>query len=568
MQEFIYYSPEKMEFPLDEKILVVNNLDEVEGKTFLVSNTKEIDSEVVAEEVDLYIKNSKDSFSDKIKNVLKLYEIAANKFDASQDIVYEREVGNRLLVVGEEEELDLFIEDLKEDEFEIYNLVASKIKEIKGNIGDLTIIASKEDKDVEIYVDQIVWFNAREFAFKQTGSFDPYKTSIEEVLHTIRKNVEHYEYGKSLIYDPTICQYHERRGEVCGKCADVCPTTAVVKIDEQKHLEFSQIDCHGCGGCVSICPSGALDYAALSRQTIYELGRDYLENTIPMIIPAKMNKNIKVSLKPYVLPFTIKGEKFLHESTFLTLLQESGSQVIFYTDFLSKGSKDAIRMINEVFIKKYNKKAIYVAANEEELEEVMKVVQLLPEIKYTFNQNNDDRKREVFSLRLAHIVGKDDFGEIKTGENVHYAKVNIDKDKCTLCLACAGACNLDALKPNSNDNTLRLRASICTGCGYCETSCPEGCISITQDIIELKPSWFEEEVLAQDELFKCVMCGKEFATKKSIEKIAKQMIPVFKGDPIRIKTLYCCEDCKPKLMFENEALYDDFDFDYDDKEEE
>ena len=37
------------------------------------------------------------------------------------------------------------------------------------------------------------------------------------------------------------------------------------------------------------------------------------------------------------MPFAIEGEKFLHEASLLTLLQLSSSQVIFYSDFISKG---------------------------------------------------------------------------------------------------------------------------------------------------------------------------------------------------------------------------------------
>ncbi len=77
--------------------------------------------------------------------------------------------------------------------------------------------------------------------------------------------------------------------------------------------------------------------------------------------------SIKVELKENVLPFKIEGEKFLHEATLLTILQESGSQVVFYTDFLSKGTKDCISILNQTYQAKYQKDAILLAMNEEEL---------------------------------------------------------------------------------------------------------------------------------------------------------------------------------------------------------
>jgi len=77
--------------------------------------------------------------------------------------------------------------------------------------------------------------------------------------------------------------------------------------------------------------------------------------------------------------------------------------------------------------------------------------------------------------------------------------------------------------------------------------------------LSLNPTWFTEQTLAKDTLFACVECGVEFATTKAIEKIAAIMAPLFKKDPVKERTLYCCENCKPKIMMEsymnNKTLY-------------
>ncbi|AXH14698.1 4Fe-4S ferredoxin [Malaciobacter mytili LMG 24559] len=548
MQEFVYYNPVGLDFPLDEAIYVTSNIEETKDANFLISNSTEIDCEVSADEIDFYIKNSLDPISKKIENVYKLYEIAALKFDLAQDITYTQNIGNKVLLIANSDDAKSFISNINPNEFDLFQIDESIIKSISGHIGNLCVVVDDEGKDVILKVDQIVWFDIKELGLKQSGSFDPTKSSINEVIQTLRKNIDEYEYRKFTTYDSNICQYHERREEVCGRCEEVCPTTAIIKIDSKKHLEFSQIDCHGCGGCISICPSGALDYAPISRNSIFEMAKEF-RDFIPLIIPNKMNiSSVNVPLKENVLPFKIEGEKFLHETSFLTILQESGSQLIFFTDFLSKGSKDAIRILNEIYTKKYGKKAIFVAMNEEELKEALQEVDFIEKSKFSYNQE-DERKRETFAVRLSALVGQEDLGVVKTGEHLHYGKVNINEDKCTLCLACVGACNVDALKAYPEDNTLRLNPSICTACGYCELSCPEkDCLTIQQDIIELNPSWFLQRVVAKDELFACVECGKEFATKKAVEKIANIMGPIFANNPAKQRTLYCCENCKPKVM--------------------
>ncbi|WP_072682381.1 4Fe-4S binding protein [Arcobacter sp. LA11] len=551
MQEFIYYNPNGIDFPLPEKIVVTDSLIDNSDFDYVVSNTKSIRSEITADEIDFYINYSKDPLSSKIKNVEKLYEANAIRFDLAQDIVFKQEISNKVLLVCNNEQKKEILKSMVPDEFDLFQISEEIIKEINGHIGNLSILVDDEGKDVELKVDQIIWFDEKDLGMKQSGCFDPLKTSIDDVLANIRTNITNYEYKKFTTYDKTICQYHERREEICGKCAEVCPTVAIVKDDEQKHLEFSQIDCHGCGGCISVCPSGAIEYAPSSRESISEMSRFY-EGQIPLVIPEKMNiGSLAVKLKENILPFKIEGEKFLHEATLLTLLQESGSQVIFYTDFLSKGTRDSISILNQIYQAKYQKDAILLAMTKEELVNAIEEVDFVENSKYKLN-DMEMRKREIFAIRLSNIVGEDDLGVVTTGEHVHYGHVKVNESTCTLCLSCVGACNVNALIADTSDNTLRLNASLCTSCGYCEVSCPEGnCLTIEQDVIKLTPAWFKEEILAKDELFPCVECGKEFATTKAIEKIAAVMGPIFKADPVKERTLYCCEDCKPKIMMKS-----------------
>lgn len=551
MQEYVYYSKEGLDFPLHESILVTTDLEVSKDSSFLISNSNEIKSEVTVREIDFYIKNSKDGIFEQIQNIHKLYEVAALKYDNAQDISYFEEIDKKVLLVASIDDAREVMKNVEKDEFDMYHIDESILKSISGQIGDLRVIVDDKGKDVTLNVNQIIWFGAKEEGLKQSGTFDPKKSSVDDVLKTVRSNIQNYEYRKFTTYDKNICQYHERREEVCGKCEAVCPTVAITKDDNNKHLNFSQIDCHGCGGCVSICPSGAIDYAPTNRASLYQVSLLY-KNTHPLIIPNKMQiENLDIELKERVLPFTIDGEKFLHESSFLTLAQLSSSQLIFYTDFLSKGSGDAIRILNEIYQKRYGVDAVIVAMNENELKEALEIVDFVEDSYFNFNQE-DMKKREIFSRRLEFLVGDKDLGEVKTGEHLHYAKVAVNEDKCTLCLSCVGACNVDALTADAKTNELKLNASICTACGYCELSCPEkDCLSMEMDVIKLNSAWFKEEVLAKDKLFACIECGEEFATTKAIERVASLMSPIFSNDPIKVRTLYCCENCKPKVMMKS-----------------
>lgn len=546
MSEYIYFNKKNLDFPLNEEIMVSSNIEELEGKNFLISNNSQINSEAYTKDVDFYLNNTKDSIANQIGNVYNLYEAAATRYDYAQDISYSQNIENKVLLISTQNEAKAFMSQITKDEFDLYHIESNSVKSIDGHIGNLTVIVNKNDKDIKVEVDQIVWFKALELGLKQSGTFDPLQSTLEDVLSTLRANIKSFEYKKFTTYDSNICQYHERREEICSKCEEVCPTVAILKDDENKHLEFSQIDCHGCGGCISVCPSGALDYAGSNREALFEMSKFYKESH-PLIIPNKMDiENLTIELKENVLPFSIDGEKFLHEATLLTLAQISSSQIIFYSDFISKGTGDAIRILNDIYQKKYNKDAVIIAMNKEELEKAISEVSFIENSYYSISQN-DFSKREIFSLRLSHIVGEDNLGVVTTGEHIHYGKVKVNESNCTLCLSCVGACNVNALVANMKDNTLRINPSLCTACGYCEVSCPEAdCLTIEQDVIELEPNWFKENTLAHDTLFACVECGKEFATTKAVEKIATMMAPIFSSDPVKERSLYCCADCKPK----------------------
>lgn len=545
MKEFVYYDHLGLNIPLEDDIVQVDTTD---NEVCLICNSEEIEAECYAPEIDFYLQNSQDSILQKAKNTSLLYEARAMSFDMAKALDYEQEVGRKIIAIGEN--LDNIIQKLKDDGLAILRLEASQIISIQGHLGSLHVSLLQNNETVEVDTDQIIWENAPEFALVQSGVINVLEENHDEVIAKVKEKLGNYQYKNYIFYDSSICQYHERREEICAKCAEVCPTVAITKQDKEKHLKFSHIDCLGCGGCISVCPSGALDYSQMPVSAFYEIAKLY-KDKIPLIMPRKMlQENIWLQLPQNVLPFAIEGEKFLHESHLLTLLQESGSQLIFYTDFISKGSKDVISILNQIYQAKYQQEAILVCMDIQTLKEGVKKANFIANSYNSIYQENLI-KREIFAKRVLFMVGDENLGTVKSGEHVRYGDVKINEDNCTLCLSCVEACNVNALSANSEDNTLRLNASICTTCGYCEATCPEKeCIEVVRGEISLEKNWFERRVMAKDTLFECVHCGKPFATTKSVMKIANIMEPLFHGDKAKVKSLYCCADCKPKVMFE------------------
>ena len=331
MQEFIYYNKNGLDFPLNEKIQVTTNLDDIKDKNFLISNTKDVKSELIAFEIDFYIKNSNDNFSKKIENVLKLYEINGIKFDFAQDIPQNIKISNSLMIIYENiEDYNSFASNLKKDEFELYRVEEKLIKEIKNTIGEFEVVVNSNDKDIVLKTSQIVWFNQKLKKVKK-GIFDPKLVSSDEIVDSLRANISSFSSIKTILYDKSICQYHERKDEICSKCEEVCPTNAITKDEKNRRLVFSLVDCIRCGECVSVCPSGSLNSANTSRESLYEVSSFY-KNTKPLIISSKSNiDELSVELGKDVLPLCIVGDIF-DETMLLTYLQVSGSQLIYFSN--------------------------------------------------------------------------------------------------------------------------------------------------------------------------------------------------------------------------------------------
>lgn len=360
-------------------------------------------------------------------------------------------------------------------------------------------------------------------------------------------------------YNSQICQYHQRRVECCGKCTEVCPTLAITKLDpeiakergleciDNRHLEIKQRDCIDCGKCIAVCPSGSLHYNALSLEAIQAIAKLY-KGYIPLVLDK--NTDLPTTpLKKEVLPLILNAN-ILEQTYLLTLLQESGAQVVLYAKELGVGTLESITLLNGIYEKIYQQKAVLCTFDLDELKTCLEQAQVLEHTQFSPPTTPTHTKRDLFAKRLAHIVGEGDFGQVACGAFIRYGHIKIF-ESCTLCLACVGACNTNALSIDGNNYRLLFNPSLCTTCGYCVPTCPEKCLELERDGIALNPSYFTPQLMAEDTLFSCRMCGKAMGTSKSVLKIAKFMEPRFQGDKRRIASLYVCADCKVKVMLED-----------------
>lgn len=522
--------------------------------------------DIYAPEIDWYLKNSIASAQVKVQNLKRMYLSRMARYEYGTDMDFSIPTPPTLLLIGEGKEAEEFLslaKNYSKTHYEIGLLQADKILSISGNLGEFKAKIQIENGVGELNFAQAVIFYEDDYLSRFMGieKASDYEDGLD-LLAKLDSRVGEYHYKTTITYNSSSCQYFHRRPNkntqgYCHKCANVCPTFGITKDDSIMELNFSQLDCIGCGGCVAVCPTGAVDYAPFSIQAFSEALKNYQDTQILLIAEPFLDDLNDFEISPHLSPFIINREKFLSEAHVLALLQESGHSCVYYSHIISRPSVEAIKLVNDIYQKIYQKEGFLIAKNPDELRLALRNIQKIES--YTYSISAGEHRRAHFSERLRFAIKGKDYGTVNSGasgELIRYGKISIDTQACTLCMSCVGACNVGSLTASNANFSLRFNSSVCTTCSYCVSSCPENAISLELSGIDLNPSWFEDKLMAQDEAFACIECGKTFATKKSIEKVKAKMQPFFQGDLVKLRTLECCPECKIKVMFGFDKVLD------------
>lgn len=546
-KEFFFSPPHETVFDLGEDFVTGTN---EESQSYLVSNIQMANAEIYAPEINFYLRNSRASVATQISNVKRLYETRAIAFDLAQQTEMTVEVGRRVLVVSGWDQ-SILRDQLEQHGFSVIVVESSHVIGVELKEGGLRISIQENDELLVLEADQVLWGNCPSEYKGWRGVYDHEVLGREKAIETVLNGSGSVTYLNYVKYDASLCLYHGKREAICGQCADICPTQAIQREEQPQQLRIAHTECIGCGACVGGCPTGAMDSARMPR-TAFARIRTLYAGQSAMILPAKVDiELLQVELDEKVLPLVIEDEFMLDDWHLISFLQTSGMPIIFYyPGALSQVTENVFSVVNDIYQKKYRRKAVLACQNTEELLAAFANLSPFTEAIYDLDERSLPKK-EVMAKRLKHIVGTGDFGTVFTAPYLHYGMLKLNQDSCTLCLSCVDGCISGALSAHAEDNTLQFTPSLCMCCDYCVHTCPEeNCLETIKDQLVLHPEFFRQRIIAKDEIFKCIECGKGFAPAKSITRIAAIMAPKFGDDSTRIKTLYCCPDCKAKVMLE------------------
>ena len=141
--------------------------------------------------------------------------------------------------------------------------------------------------------------------------------------------------------------------------------------------------------------------------------------------------------------------------------------------------------------------------------------------------------------------------EIPLPEGAPFGGIEVNRQTCTLCMACVGACPEGALLDSRDTPQLKFIERNCVQCGLCEKTCPEDAIRLAPRLLLGKQAKMEV-VLNRAEPFHCVRCNKPFGTRQMVDSMLGRLgsHSMFASAPA-LRRLQMCADCRVVDMLEH-----------------
>lgn len=396
--------------------------------------------------------------------------------------------------------------------------------------------------------------------------------NLHEVETRVGELVGEFDKPKYFNYDASICAHGVNGKAVCMNCIEACPAGAIQSLVDR--IEVDPYLCQGGGTCATVCPSGAIQYAyprlADSGNQIRKMLEAYRQNDGQDAIVAfhaeQQFPQTQYNLSGNILPFQVEELASVGADLCLSAIVYGASQIILlYNDDIPALSlrilKRELKWIQALLGGLgLEPEAIRLQSIDDALDitEAAKL-QVEPAI-----YSMPDGKRQAIHQAVDHLFRQGDGKRelIYLPEAAPFGTADIEKTRCTLCLACVSACPGKALQDGSNREIpgVFFIESNCLQCGTCMQTCPEDAITITPRMVFDRERRNTSRMLNQDEPFACIGCGKPFAPTSVINKMQDRLKDhhMF-GSDRALDRLKMCEDCRvADIVQDPEAMNGNF----------
>jgi ferredoxin len=380
--------------------------------------------------------------------------------------------------------------------------------------------------------------------------------------------VGEFEKPRFFSYSPRICAHSRSGKEGCNLCLDVCSSGAIRA--DGDHVRVEPHLCAGCGGCATVCPSGAMTYAypkaADTGMRLKTLLATYRgaggKDACILIHDAEEGRNELLAsgrkgkgLPARVIPLEVFHVASLGIDTLLAAIAYGAGQVVVLsTEKVAEGYVAALRkqmqyaqtILTELG---YPGKHFSVIENPAALWDLQPAGTVGKAA--TFNLSPEKRTSLDFAIDHLTKEAKQKKDVIPLPAGAPFGTLTVNKQTCTLCKACIGACPESALIDSQEAPALRFIERNCVQCGLCANTCPENAITLVPRLL-LGDKAKEPVTLNEAEPFNCVRCGKPFGTRQMVDNMLGKLggHSMFAGGTRRLQM---CGDCRVVDMMENKT---------------
>ena len=386
-----------------------------------------------------------------------------------------------------------------------------------------------------------------------------------------------FEKPKFFAYKPSICAHSRSEKTGCTQCIDVCSTLAIRA--DGDHIAVEPHLCMGCGACTTVCPSGALTYAYPSAADLGARMRTLLGTyggaggrDAALLLHAADARPVLESLArrgrglpARVIPLEIEHIASVGIDLWMAALAwgasgvavlATGNEAPQYHAALRFQMSIARAIANAQGYQGEHFRLVDASAGDAGRALWDWPVALPPRVAATFAATNDKRRTLAFAFEHLAQHAPVPQATIALPAGAPFGTLDVDRDACTMCLACIGACPEAALLDNAEAPQLRFVESNCVQCGLCATTCPEGAITLVPRL-DLTPQARAPRVLNEARIFACVRCGKPMGTEKLVLAMVERLRAhsMFAG-PGNLERLKMCADCRVVDLMTNERPAD------------
>jgi ferredoxin len=404
------------------------------------------------------------------------------------------------------------------------------------------------------------------------------------MLLKLREMVGEFEKPKFFDYKAKLCAHSRNETVGCNACIEVCSALAISSDKHHQQIKVNPNLCVGCGACTTVCPTGALTYAypRASEQgvkfrtllTTYakaggtsavlllhsEERGTALVDELGRAAQLRQARGVPANVIPVALWHTASTGVDL----WLSAIAFGASQVAVLLDGeeapqYAQSLRDQMA-VAEGILQGLGYSGVHFSLVETRdacaldvaLQPLAAARAQAPKAAARFALAPE--KRATLELALDHLI---DHATARPeaialpAAGSPFGAIEVNKDKCTLCLSCVSACPSSALGDNPELPQLRFIEKNCVQCGLCAATCPEDAITLQPRLL-LGPARKESRVLNETRPYGCIRCGKPFGTLKAVEAMLGKLAghSMFQG--AALDRLKMCGDCRVIDMYSSD----------------